>query len=53
MQFHPEFTADYGRALIEARRDRLPDPDGAIASYERPNDRLKVGEWIREFLDLP
>jgi len=50
MQFHPEFTADYGRALIDARRDRLPDPEGAIASYERPNDRLEVGAWIREFL---
>jgi GMP synthase-like glutamine amidotransferase len=50
MQFHPEFEPEYGRALIEARRDRLPDPDAAIASYDRPNDRLMVGEWIRRFL---
>ena len=50
MQFHPEFEAGYGECLIDTRRDRLPDPDGAIASYEQPNDRLLVGEWIRRYL---
>lgn len=50
MQFHPEFTPDYAKALIELRRDRLPDPDAAIASLDAPNDRERVAQWIRNFL---
>lgn len=50
MQFHPEFDPDYAKALIETRRDRLPNPDGAIASLDRGNDAALVGEWIRAFL---
>src|SRR5690349_21091090 len=50
MQFHPEFEPDYARALIESRRARVPDPDKAIASLERRNDRALVAEWIRGFL---
>jgi GMP synthase-like glutamine amidotransferase len=50
MQFHPEFEPDYAKALIEHRRARVPDPDTAIASLDRPNDRALVGEWIRAFL---
>ncbi len=49
-QFHPEFSPDYARALIEVRRDRLADPDAAIASLDRPNDNARVGGWIRRFL---
>jgi GMP synthase-like glutamine amidotransferase len=49
-QFHPEFTPDYARALIEVRRGRLPDPDAALASLDRPNDNARVGGWIRRFL---
>ncbi len=49
-QFHPEFSPQYAKALIAARRDRLPDPDGAIASLDAPNDTARVGEWIRRFL---
>lgn len=49
-QFHPEFSPDYARALIELRRDRLPDPDGALASLDGPNDNGRVGSWIRNFL---
>ena len=49
-QFHPEFEPDYAKALIAHRRDRLPDPDAAIASLDQPNDRKRVGEWIRNFL---
>jgi GMP synthase-like glutamine amidotransferase len=49
-QFHPEFSPDYARALIELRRDRLTDPDAAIASLDRPNDNERVGGWIRRFL---
>jgi GMP synthase-like glutamine amidotransferase len=49
-QFHPEFAPDYARALIEARRDRLPQPDAALASLDRPNDNARLGGWIRRFL---
>ena len=49
-QFHPEFTPHYAKALIGARRDRLPDPDAAIASLDAPNDTALVGGWIRRFL---
>jgi GMP synthase-like glutamine amidotransferase len=49
-QFHPEFEPDYAKALIESRRERVPNADAAIASLDRPNDRQRVGEWIRRFL---
>ncbi|HET9428825.1 MAG TPA: type 1 glutamine amidotransferase [Allosphingosinicella sp.] len=49
-QFHPEFTTEYARALIECRRDRLPDAERAIASLDRPNDTQRIGGWIRTFL---
>ena len=51
-QFHPEFTAAFGTALIDLRRDlygALADP--AIASYQRPNDCSRVAGWIGRFLD--
>ena len=50
MQFHPEFEPAYTRALIEYRRERLPDPDGAIASLDGADGRALVGAWIRTFL---
>jgi GMP synthase-like glutamine amidotransferase len=50
MQFHPEFEPAYAQALIESRRARVPDPDAAIASLERPDDRALVAEWIGTFL---
>ncbi|MET1111637.1 MAG: type 1 glutamine amidotransferase [Allosphingosinicella sp.] len=50
MQFHPEFEPAYAQALIEHRRARVPAPDAAIASLDRPNDRSLVAEWIRAFL---
>ncbi|HEX8512727.1 MAG TPA: type 1 glutamine amidotransferase [Allosphingosinicella sp.] len=50
MQFHPEFEPEYAQALIEHRRARVPAPDRAIASLDRPNDRALVAEWIRGFL---
>jgi GMP synthase-like glutamine amidotransferase len=50
MQFHPEFAPDYAKALIALRRDILPDPDAALASFDRPDDRARVAGWIRRFL---
>ncbi|HEY5711290.1 MAG TPA: type 1 glutamine amidotransferase [Allosphingosinicella sp.] len=49
-QFHPEFAPEYAKALIEARYDRVPDPEAAIASLDAPNDNARVGDWIRRFL---
>jgi GMP synthase-like glutamine amidotransferase len=53
-QFHPEFDAAFGMALVEERRDMyglLADP--AIASFGQPNDCARVGRWIGRFLDAP
>jgi GMP synthase-like glutamine amidotransferase len=50
VQFHPEFQPAYAQALIAARRDKMPDPDGAIASLDKPNDNGLVAAWIRRFL---
>lgn len=52
-QFHPEFDPAFAKALIESRRERLPDPEAAIASLRRPNDNARVGGWIAAFLGLP
>jgi GMP synthase-like glutamine amidotransferase len=50
MQFHPEFSPEFAKALIDRRRDVLPDPEAAAASLDRPNDRRAVAGWIRHFL---
>lgn len=53
-QFHPEFEPDYARALIEGRIDARYERDfaeAAIESLRQPNDRLRVGQWIKSFLD--
>jgi len=50
MQFHPEFEPEYAKALIELRRERLPDPEAALASLDGPDDRERVAGWIRSFL---
>jgi GMP synthase-like glutamine amidotransferase len=49
-QFHPEFSPDFAKALIEKRYDIVPDPEGAIASLDAPNDNNRVAGWIRRFL---
>jgi GMP synthase-like glutamine amidotransferase len=50
-QFHPEFSPAFAKALIEKRYDIVPDPDGAIASLNAPNDNARVAGWIRRFLE--
>src|ERR1700741_3803780 len=53
LQLHPEFEPAYAIALLEARRGTtLTDEqaDQAIASYQAPDDRAKIGGWIRNFL---
>ncbi len=49
-QFHPEFSPEFAKALIAERYDVVPDPDGAIASLDAPNDNERIGGWIRRFL---
>jgi GMP synthase-like glutamine amidotransferase len=53
IQLHPEFEPAYAKALIENRRgSRYTDEqaDRAILSFEQPNDRSRVGDWIARFL---
>lgn len=52
LQLHPEFEPAYAVALIESRRDRYAPEQAAaaIASYGRPDDRARVGGWLRAFL---
>lgn len=53
MQFHPEFSPAYAKALIEARRGtRFTDEqaDAAIASLGAENDRARMAAWISQFL---
>jgi GMP synthase-like glutamine amidotransferase len=53
IQLHPEFEPAYAIALIEARRgSRYSDAEAnrAISSYGAPDDRARVGGWIRNFL---
>jgi GMP synthase-like glutamine amidotransferase len=49
-QFHPDFSPEFAKALIEKRYDVVPNPDAAIASLDAPNDSARVGGWIRRFL---
>lgn len=50
-QFHPEFSPQFAKALIERRFDLVPDPEAAISSLDAPNDNARVGGWIRRFLE--
>lgn len=53
MQPHPEFLPAYATALIEARRGKVypnDEADRAIASFGMPDDRARVGGWIKAFL---
>ena len=51
LQCHPEFSQGFAEALIESRRERLPDAEEALGSLRQPDDRLLVGGWIRRFLE--
>lgn len=54
LQLHPEFDPAYARALIENRRgSRYTDEqaDTAIMSYEQPDDRRRVGDWLQRFIE--
>lgn len=53
LQLHPEFEPAYAKALIENRRGApysQEEADRASESYSGPDDRARVGGWIRNFL---
>jgi GMP synthase-like glutamine amidotransferase len=53
MQPHPEFEPAYAVSLIEHRREgpyTADEADRAVDSYRGPDDRVRVGGWIRNFL---
>lgn len=51
IQGHPEFPADYARALYGSRRHTLGDQtDLAVVSLDDPTDGAMVGDWILRFL---
>lgn len=54
MQFHPEFTPEYAAALTAGRRGRIEPAvvDRAVDTLREPNDRARVGAWMRRFLRL-
>jgi GMP synthase-like glutamine amidotransferase len=52
-QGHPEFSAEFAKALLVARRGGAfteAQADAAIASYDEPDDGRRVGRWIAAFL---
>ena len=54
IQLHPEFEPAYASALIENRRgSRYTDEEAerALASYRLPDDRARVGGWLKNFLN--
>ena len=54
VQFHPEFEPDYTRALIAGHSDARDAPErtrAALTSLDAPDDRQRVGGWIRRFLE--
>jgi GMP synthase-like glutamine amidotransferase len=51
VQFHPEFEPGFVDALIDLIGEEVPDPQAAHDSLRQPNDRQRVGEWIRRYVD--
>jgi GMP synthase-like glutamine amidotransferase len=52
-QPHPEFSVDFAEALIASRMGgplSLGQGEAAMASLQAPNDSLRVGDWLRDFL---
>jgi GMP synthase-like glutamine amidotransferase len=49
---HPEFTKEFGAALIDWRRPRIGDAaaEQALKSIETPNDGKTVGAWVARFI---
>ncbi|MBW8303772.1 MAG: type 1 glutamine amidotransferase [Brevundimonas sp.] len=54
LQGHPEFTPAYAADLTGGRRERIGAGmvDEALDSLTRPDDRERVGEWLRRFIEI-
>jgi GMP synthase-like glutamine amidotransferase len=54
IQLHPEFEPAYAKALVDSRRaTRIPEEHAvqAIESLDAPDDRARLADWIRRFLE--
>jgi len=53
LQGHPEFTPAYAADLTGGRREQIGAAvtDAALDSLTRANDRERVGEWLRRFIE--
>lgn len=53
LQGHPEFAPAYAADLTGGRRERIGAAvtDAALASLQRPDDRERVGRWLRRFIE--
>lgn len=51
LQPHPEFTHDFGAALLRLRADRMPTDrvETGLSSYKGKSDRELIGRWIANF----
>jgi GMP synthase-like glutamine amidotransferase len=52
-QGHPEFEPAFAQALLRSREEAAltaEQTEAAMASLEQPDDRARVGGWIRRFL---
>ena len=54
LQGHPEFTPAYAADLTGGRRERIGAAltDTALDSLQRPDDRERVGQWLRRFIEF-
>ncbi len=54
IQGHPEFSKAYSRALLELRRERLPETvhKRAIESLNNELDSQRVKQWILRYLEI-
>ena len=54
IQGHPEFSVEYNRALIERRRDLLPDEryQSILSSLEGEVDSATMLQWLLQFLGI-
>ena len=52
IQAHPEYSADYVRALTEIRRGIIPEPilEAGLASLDQPHHQHELAQWIQNFL---
>lgn len=54
IQAHPEFCAAYSKALIEKRKDTIPEnvQKRGFTSLKLPTDGLLVARWMLNFIEM-